>query len=486
MKRYLLVAFLAGAIILAGCQNNVPVGTLPVSGDLMQMQAMIPVIEAGLLVVVPNSTVSGSMFTIKTYTPSEGDPGTPVDTYDGGGGDAEAGETVRFPYQDGSYIKDFYGVAGNEAYLELTPYEGNTDLYRVDLYIYPTLSTTVDYVHEAYLVIADPVAAGSTPWALVDAAGDPAPLNYLVNETVYFDGRIQSTIVEWNRYSDGPGGERYYAIPDVANRVPDDFDDDVYLFPADPDAAEPVRVAAGEGVYSARTVSEIADEGVTVTEYYTDVAGAEGTEIFSASYVDQYREIRLRGKRLTIADKTVRRYYQDVDGNKTVRSRTLSDADYGGIVSSSKVLTEAVDIAKADSGAIVFGSLIEAYDAETEELLYTITTSITETGNGTNNFAGTMVSTIVGRGSTAYEVTLNTALGLVVSAAGDGGTGGTFDGFDRTKFADFTFNLSNGDFTGSFRGGRLQGEYTQLEEQLDVYLSPSLVFGTNGDRIAFR
>jgi hypothetical protein len=476
IKTYILVTAIAAVIVLAGCDTgDLPTDEISISYDLMEMRAMIPVIEAGLMVAIPDDSMGTTGFSIKTYTDPVNEPfeiyGSPV-----------LGSTVRYPSGD-AFIEDFYGTAGNRAYLELAPYE-DTDLYRVDLFIYPTLSTTVDYVHEAYLVIANPEDGVEVPWALVDADGLDAPLNYLVNETVYFDGRTQTTNVEWSRYSDGL--DQYYEIPAIGSRVPDDFDNALYDFPADPDSADPGKAAAGAGLYSAKSVSTIPDQGTTATEYYTDSdPEADGNyEIFSVSYVDRNDEITLKKKALTITEQTVRRYYQDVNGNKTVRARTEAGMDYDGL-SSSTIVTESVEITDNGTNPITLDSVISAFKADDE--LYVITIDLDETGVGTNVFSGTMVNEMADRQPVTYEITLSTTSGLTVRAAGDRKTQGNFDNFSRNEFKDMVFDLSNGgNFKGKMNGGAIQGIYTQLTEEADVYLSLAILLGVSDSQTAAR
>ena len=477
MKTYLLLSALTAVIVLSGCEIGLPGEEINISYDLMEMRAMIPVIEAGLMVTVPEDSTTTSGFGIKTYSSPTG--ADPIEYYNGA---PDPTGTVRYPYVEDTYIENFYGTAGNLAYFELTEHTGNATLFRVDLYIYPTLSTTVHYVHEAYLVIKAP-GVGDTQWALVDDSGDDDPLNYLVNETVYFDGRIQTTDVEWTRYVDDLP-QQYYPIPTAGNRVPDDFDDVLYDFPADPDSAEPVKATAGAGEYSAKSVSTIDDQGIAVTEYYTDSYSdiTESYEIFSVSYVERDDDISLKGNTLTITENTVRRYYQDTSGNKSVRAKTEASMAYEDL-SSSTTVTEAVDITDDGVSPITLDSVITAYKSDEE--LYIITIDLAETGVGTNTFAGTMVNDMTGREPVTYEISLSTSSGLTVRAAGNRKTQGNFDNFSRKEFKDMVFDLTNGgNFKGKMKGGAIQGIYKQLTEEVDVYLSLAALLGVGDNKTA--
>ncbi|MBT3275184.1 MAG: hypothetical protein HN368_18665 [Spirochaetales bacterium] len=459
--RFALISALAILVILGGCELFDSSAELnqSVLSDLDEMRAMIPVIEAGLMIATPEEeSVAAAAFGTMTYTPGLTDPDTPDLTY------GTATGTVRYPTVDGTYLEDFYGTAGNDAYLTLTPY-GTTTLYTVDLYIYPTLSTTVNYVHEQYLV-----EGSDGTWALSDALGNPDPLNYLVNETVYFDGRVQNTVVQWSRYSDG--NNEFYDIP--ADPVPDDFDDAAYDYVI----AEPAKMAAGTGEYSARVVSTIVDEDVTVTEYYTD-SDPEGDGLFEKFSISYVETNDVDGD-LSRAEETVRRYYQnDVTGEKTVRSRTEAVINYG-TYTSSIVITESVDIAKDANDAVTFSSVLRAVNTADKEL-YKVTTSLQETGAGTNIFEGTMTYDIEGTKKATYKISLNSATGIEITATGGKKTKGKFKGMNRKNFEEFSFELTNGGkFNGKIKNGRMKGKYKKGNQEVDVYLSLSTIFGTDG------
>ena len=100
-----------------------------------------------------DATVGASSFRTMTYwSPTAQAPDL---YYTDSSAAPDANGVVRYPYAAGTYLDDFYGTAGNKAYFTLTPHGTNASLYVVDLYIYPTLSTVVDYVHEQYLVVGD-------------------------------------------------------------------------------------------------------------------------------------------------------------------------------------------------------------------------------------------------------------------------------------------------------------------------------------------
>ena len=150
MKRNtVLISVLSVLVLLAGCELFESSTELDESviSDLEEMRAMIPAIEAGLMVAIPEEeSAEAASFAALTYTPPAGTENPlPSEYYAGGTADSDG--AVRYPYTEDSYIEDLYGTAGNDAYLTLTQYP-DTTMYVVDLYIYPTLSTEVNYVHE--------------------------------------------------------------------------------------------------------------------------------------------------------------------------------------------------------------------------------------------------------------------------------------------------------------------------------------------------
>ena len=475
-----LFLVLVSTLIIAGCDMFGDRTELSprVMADLQELRAMIPAIEAGLMVATPVEETAGAS-SFRTMTYSSPTAQAPDLYYSDAAAVPDANGVVRYPYAANTYLDDFYGTVGNQAYLTLTPHATNAALYVVDLYIYPTLSTVVDYVHEQYLVVGS-----SASWALVDGTGAAAPLNYLVNETVHFDGTVQVNDVQWTRYSDG--AEKYYPIPADGSRVPNDFSDAAYTYPSDPAGFEPAKADAGTGQYSAKVVSTIADRGLTVVEYYTDSDPEEDGlfEVFAVSYVERTDS----SQELTVLEKTVRRYYQnDASGVKKIRSRTEADVDYAGLFASSSVVTEAADISVNAAGAIIFESTINASDADTGDYLYSIRITLTESGPGTNQFVGTMISDAGAAGTETYSLALSGATGLEVSGTGNISTDGTFSGMNRKVFSDFVVELAQGgEFKGKIKKGVINGLYKRLGDEVDVYVSLTAVLGISGSQVSVR
>ncbi len=482
MRRFfviVLIPVLALTMVLAGCNifgDRTELSPRAIA-DLEELRAMIPAIEAALMVATPVEAVAGTTnFRTMTYTPAADAPPTPDECYNDDAAAPDINRTVRYPYAAGTFIDNFYGTAGNKAYFTLRPHATSPDLYVMDLYIYPTLSTTLNYVHEQYLVAGD-----SAGWALVDAGGAASPLNYLVNETVYFVRTVQVNDVQWTRYSDS--FDESYDIPAVGDRVPDNFSALAYDYPSDPNTMEPAKAAGVTGRYSAKIVSTIADRGITVVEYYTDSDLNGSKEAFAVSYVNRNDTT----KYLSIAEKTVRRYYENDEDGKTIRSRTEAAVDYGTLFSSSSVVTDWTAITTSATGAIVLESVIEGTEAGTGTVMYTISTTLTESGQGTNVFTGTLISDAGAAGTVTYDLALSATTGLQVSGTGGLSTDGTFAGMNRRQFEDFVVELRNGGvFTGRISKKEIKGLYKRLSKEVDVYVSLTAVLGVSGAQSSMR
>lgn len=463
MKGYtkITTAFIIGAVVLlSGCDpitggTEDPLGTETLE-DLDYLRGMIPALQAGLALAVPAQDTSASSFSPKTFSPDYvTDPvadsmDTPANFFAGGEATG-VGDEKRYP-ASGTYMEDYYGTTGNQAEIFIKSFSGGSGvtLYLIDLYIYPTLSVEVDYVHEQYLV------TGSS-WMLVNTNGDLSPTYYLVNETVYTDRRVENHVVHWTRYSATP--EQTYVASEL--QVPDDPADAAYDYPSlGPDSAEPTRQAASGTDYSAKVVSSIASSGVTVTEYYTESAGTA----YAASYVEK----SFTDGDFTNDEQTVRRYSDDFSGTKIVRARTSSSASFN-TTSTETTITEKIDVTES-GGVTTYSSETTATDANDGTTRFSITMTLTESGAGTNVYSGDMVYTPGTGSQVTYTVDLDST-GLAV----EGTAGGqAWFPIERDEFKELIVELDNGGtFTGKMNGGVINGLYRTLSGE-DVEVNAAL------------
>lgn len=466
-KTKLFMSFIAAmTFVLLGCGLT---GTPPlperIEDDLTELQGLLPILDAGLTLGVPDDDgLTTSSVRIKTFDPNpypEAPNETPAQYYAAGTPDANG--DVRFPAAGDAYITDFYGVTGNKAYLLIQPDALDPTLFVVNLYIYPTLSTTVEYVHEEYLVDGDTLT-----WAIVDGSGSLDPLAYVTNETVYFDGRVATHDVQWTRYVD----ELYYQASSIS--VPEDPNDMAYDFPADPENEEPAKVAAApaDGNYSARIESSLTDPAATVLEFYTEEAG-QG--IRGVSYV----ETSDSAGRYSSIENTVRRYSDDLSGLKKIRARTTAAVSVGSFFSSTRIITEVIDITVNASGQTVFDSTIVSVNDDTGGTIYAIETLLTETAADSDDYTGTLTYTAGTDSPVEYTVTLDSTSGLEISNSGRGSRG-RFP-LDRNSGRSFVADLVHGgNFSGQYQGGRLLGNYNNGRQDVDVQTSLSISVGQTG------
>ncbi len=499
MKKHaqtIMTIALAAALVLSGCTLfERPAATqAEINDELAELQALIPALEAGLAMATAQEVTlatasaagragirtinAGALWPDSTQNPTAGD------VFTGNGFSVTPTESsgwVRYPYDGSTYLEDFYGTVGNDAefFVKLYSGTGPTDssaIFQVKLYIYPTFSTTVNYVLEEYLV-----GATDPAWALVDETGSADPLHYITNRTVYFDGTVEEHVVVSNSVSTGQYYDTLFSSTDH-----DDPLDEGYNFPTDPSAAEPTRFAEGttDAVYSAHVVSTIADTGETVVEYYTEIDDGTGTDAVVKSAISYVTKKYVSGK-LEESATTVRRYIEYPDGTKTVRARTESVTSFGPFSTDVKIVTERIDIAENGDGLVTFTSVTTATSGSTT--LYTSTVTLTETPDGSGAYAGTSTYTSAS-GTQTYTVTLD------APASGGGMTVGgkktsVFYPVSRRQAKDIVAELRHGGtFTGRLKGSVLSGVYKALrsKDPTSVEAALSFIYALTGNQVQLQ
>jgi hypothetical protein len=478
------------AIALTGCSLFSPraASQTEIGEELAELQAMIPMIEAGLAVATAQdvrlATASTTGRASIEAVNADGvwpdtDP-TPRDVFLGTGFSTtptvESG-WVRYPY-DGTYIGNFYGAEGNDAEFYVKPY-GTTDasaatIFQVKLYIHPTFSTTVDYVLEEYLV-----DAALTSWALVDTGGSPAPLYYITNRTVYFDGTIEEHEVVSNSVSSP--GTYYDTLFDATADDDPSATNTSYDYPSDPLTVSPTTI--GSGQYSAKVVSTIRDQGITVVEYYTEVSdGAGGITKSAVSYVlRDYRKGRFE-----VDAETVRRYIEYADGTKAVRARTQSVTTFGGESTDEATITEVVDVAENASGLLTFDSTTTAVAGNAP--LYSTVVELTETAVDSGAYSGTSSYTTVTGSAYEYTMTLeDTASGGTMTVGGSETS--VYFPVSRRDAKEIVAELLNGGtFTGKLKNSELKGIYKALgsDDWTSVEAALTFVYAITGNEVQLQ
>ena len=486
----ILIGIAMTAVILSGCSLIQPpaVTTEQINEELAELQALIPILEAGLAVATANdvnlatASMLGSRAAIKTINAGVVlDGETPRVLFTNGTADGTG--WVRFPATDDSFIENFYGTEGNQAEFYLKPFGTDTastaTLFQVRLYIYPTFSTTVNYVLEEYLVAGD-----DTAWALVDETATATPLYYLTNRTVYFDGMVQEHDVVSNSVSNG----LYYdtLFDDSENSAYLDSTSSLYDFPADAgNSTGPVGAAGvANAMYSAKVVSEIAESGVTVVEYYTEIDDGTGEVTKSAtSYV---LKERVSGK-LSETSKTVRRYIEHPDGSKTVRARTESSVSFDRNASSTTSITEAITIVPdTGAGLAEFTSITTSTSGATQ--IYSTSVTLAETAIDSGSYDGVSTHTTES-GTESYTVTLENPASGSGSMTVGGESTSVFYPVSRRTAKDIVAELRNGgSFTGTLKGNIIAGIYKALrsDDASSIEAALSHIYAVTGNTVQLQ
>ena len=421
--------------------------------DAQILQQYLPAIEASLSLVEvsddpPASVYRGGSVSLpadadgpqKTIFPANapGLPDDPDDMFDIL--EMEDGY-ARFPSGSG-FIADFYGEAGNQAYMTLHQMEDGWGDYRVNLYVYPTLSPAVWYEIERYRVNGD-------SWTeIIDETGEANAIAYEQLTTYYFDGREENRDVVWSRWADAAPGDRYVAS---YFEIPVSFDDDDFDYPDS--IVAPTKTTADFDDYAVEVHTTVTNkhrrnqfesEGV---EFYME----DDNDVVVNKYSKSYFKERMAWGKFTHDTETVRYYSVDEDGNKVVRAKTVNEFSNDG----SRTTTESIDIT-IDADVTSYDSQITAALAGDQS--YEVEISLTETGVDTNIYTGTLIV-----GSRIVDVYLDSENGLEVEGQGQlrfrAHKVKHFDHspFDWEQFV--TFTTKNGRFVGLLNSGHLEGTY---------------------------
>ncbi len=395
--------------------------------DVEELQGLLPAFEAAMTLVVPDDPAITDKAVSRTFTPGSDDPETPADCWSGGPG------VVRYPAS--GYMEDFYGTQGNSAYLKIEKIEPAGTLYNVKLYIYPTLSSSVEYVFEEYLVAAD-------SWTPVNTSGVEDYTAYINYETHHFDGPVEDREVIWTRYVDN----KYYDAFDV----PGDPEDPAYDYPSE--VSEPEKLEASSDEFSSHTTGKTFADNIsttvetTFTEFYTEIPD---TGISGVSYIQNQNKTR----------ETVRRFSEH-SGKKIIRART----ELGN--------TLILEITSINSGidrkATYFNETKQKKNG-TAKLVKTL--RLTETEEGSNKFTGTL--TVSRKKISTYDVTLDSVNGLVIYRTNSFVEKDVtldsivqFEANERKSDKVFTVSLDKGSiFTGSLYNGKLTGTIERGTEE---------------------
>ncbi|MBN1697331.1 MAG: hypothetical protein JW881_07440 [Spirochaetales bacterium] len=398
--------------------------------DARTLQDMIPAFTGTL-------TVCDAESKGRTFDPSysddapDGSPQNYWDLYNNG--------SVAICPSSG-YFNDFYGETGTQAKLELTP--DGEGFYHVKLLLFPALSLSVFYELEEYRV-----AAGS--WIIVDDLGEEQPLAYDKLETVYFDRRKEERTIVRNTVSD----DLTYDVGSGSVFImPEDFSDPAFDFPDE--ITEPQTVIASGEDYSCWVESEIPPVFLffrlasDITEFYVEHDGSK--------YSKSYEVTNLEGIcKVYRTAETVRLWNEDPAGNKAVKAKMKCTLGLYNLFDVE--VTEEINISAADGEAKTFSGTWYTVSTKFKSAPFVQSIDVAETGEGTNQFEGTL-SASRGFRDVTYEVVLD-IYGLRIKRGHHQFCFCSKEDFRNANKIEIKFE-KGGVFKGHKCGDTFDGEYT--------------------------
>lgn len=468
--RRMSTAIAVTAIIFYGCSTALIIDDYdPAIQDAHVLQEMLPALAASISLANPQVVTPKNVF---PGTP-EGLPATPAAMYtDPAYYDAKSG-VARYP--SSGYVSDLYGEQGSAAYIELRRSTDGWGDYQVTVYVYPTLSAAVHYTVEQYRV------AANAWWNLLDSSNQYDPIAFEALETHYFDNRIERRTLVSTRWSNGMVYESTGLNP------PADFDDSYYDYSGTAVTGSATRTASDSGSlqeYAAEVHSIIgpATGWMSTTmgiEFYTQLI--EGSEF--ARYSKSYLIDTFKFSNRDTTTKTVRGYWIDTTGNKTVRAKTTGRFSQGNR-SWVSTTTEEILIEAADGIAASYSSTVKDY--EDDVLQKTVTVTLDETAIDSNSYAGTMTVTELDGKTRTRNVTMDSDRGLDIYDESSKALSSilTYSAANVDHFGTsermVVMSLQNGTFEGELTGGILAGKYTWNTGEVSAIHASSAFVAVDG------
>ncbi|MBI9102858.1 MAG: hypothetical protein JEY99_10615 [Spirochaetales bacterium] len=418
MKRISMLLILGIALItlISGCDlfSNEDEITDEIVNQLLEeaesIQPLLPVFTAAQNLYVPEATSPSASIsrTLNTSTTTSADATwtdqTPSEVM-------RTSTGVELVGEEENLLTDLNGSTGDDYYFKLSLYganpaaykPGDGNLYKVELYVYPTTSPSVHYIREEYLV------SDSDTWGIVDTAGEYSPISFIRYETHYYDGTIDYRNFVWSSNIT----TNYYAASDLFDITDDDAPADAaadYDYPVDP--ATENKPTESTGDFSILVSGTIPATNTNFYEYYGEypVGGSSYKDRRSVSYLFT----DLSSDSIDGSEKTVRRSYYDVDAEtKKIRSKTVTTMTIGSL-DIVKTTIESVDIDLANGTYDSTVSLEKVIDGGTPTTTTTVTELTTPVGASTGTYSGT-VSVTTGSTETTYTTALSTTGGLTLT-----------------------------------------------------------------------
>lgn len=455
---FTLTALIIGTALIASCGIVEDINLRQdVVDAAMELKDVIPGIQAGLALAVPDDPISRAL-TPSDIVPSDWPHGTdtPAEVYATEGGVSPA--TIRLP------ASGYYSMTnGNEVYLTLTPETAlGTTYYRVILYTYPAVDLAVAYTVEEYIV--NSAGTEDWPWANLDL--DKNTNSWISLETIYTDGTKGTRTVVWNSITADPVS--YYSAftaPDPVPGTTTSFDGYRY---EDKDTA-PTEVSTGM-LYSSHVTEDAKGKGTKISaiQYYT-----ESDTVYSGL---TYLLVDYNRKSLTDVNVVTRMVEDTTADTKTIRSV--------GEIGTSQYYIAKVDISLDTGGKIVYTSSHEVYDTILPRAVDANANSgtaidLTEDSAGAGTFTGTL-ETARGTSKTVRDITITRGKNFrfeVKFKYKEKKSRALADEFEialtRQDLSNLIIDVPtvNGTFAGYYEGGSLFGTISAADKDYHVAIT---------------
>lgn len=329
----------------------------------------------------------------------------------------DGSSNVAYVPGENEYISDYYGPGDDLRFVITKPTESN--LYRVEVYVYPRLDFNVVYVYERYYV-------GHNAWSNYESV-DLTTVGYETLETHYVDGSVgDRTVIEEYTFdpADGAVNEFYPAFsadsmittvtgtlsstsestPDISGTVSlfdgviDDLD--AYVYPDSPSNEVPDASSSVDGEFSSyveETYNGERGSKMDSVQLYTELADGSTSGV-------TYSSLGRRGRWATTTEGVSRsRRYDDGDA-RVAETRTLTTTGNIGNIWYSEFVETTIT---TDSDGRTSYERVYVYwwnDITSNTNLvpaYQSNVTLTETSAGSGEYAG---YNVYGWGATANQL----------------------------------------------------------------------------------
>lgn len=386
-KRRVVNAVLAALAVLAvvSCTPAAKYSALQVAEAARELRVLVPAIEAGLALAVPDSPTERAVTPSTLKTTGVANPWTygaqtPAQVFASAGGTTG---TIRLP-ASGYYES----TSGDQLYFTLTPATGMSGYYRVVLYTYPAFDLVVAHTIEEYLVND----AGTESWAWGNLDLSMARDRWISLTTIYVDGTTGTRTLQW---SSGTSGSYYEAFT-VSEPVPGSVPTFVGYRKEELTDSPPASRAGSES-YSSHVTEQVTGKGTVIdaTQFYTETTGTQHSGL---TYV-----IKDKKRKWSVDTFIVTRMQEDTTaGTKSIRSV--------GEVGTTEYYIDKVDITRPPGGVLAYFSTHDVYNTalprggDTNAKDY-VAMELTEDGAGLGTYTGTLEET-QGKNKVVRDVTL--------------------------------------------------------------------------------